>query len=156
MCELWIKKNCPKYWSFCMLSYSINFLWVFQFSKGYSDIHTKHESSVFCGTAVCLIEMAVRSYFYLIYPVGFRDWDVVTTEMSEATAIVEDGGEVREVAVQIEILCVGPTAGPPIVLMTLNITNLISQKPWTNLNRVSKRVTRYLKGSCYAFSLFEF
>ncbi len=94
--------------------------------------------------------------FYLIYPVGLGDWDVVTTEMSEATAIVEDGGEIREVAVQIEILCVGPTAGPPIVLMTLNITNLISQKSWTNLNRVSKRVTRYLKGSYYAFSLYEF
>ncbi len=70
---------------------------------------------------------------------------MVTTEMSEATAIVEDGGEVREVAVQIEILCVGPTAGHPLLLMTLNVINLISQKPWTNFNRVSIRVTKYLK-----------
>lgn len=52
---------------------------------------------------------------------------MVTTEMSEATPIVEDGGEIREVAVQIEILCIGPTTGPSVVLMTLNVTNPTSQ-----------------------------
>lgn len=48
---------------------------------------------------------------------------MVTAEMSEATTIVEDGGEVRKVAVQIDILCVGPTACPSIILMTLNVKN---------------------------------
>lgn len=61
---------------------------------------------------------------------------MVTTEMSEATPIVEDGGEVGEVAVQIEILCVGPTAGPSIVLMTLNVTKHTSHGKI--FNRVSK------------------
>lgn len=57
---------------------------------------------------------------------------MVTTEMSEATPIVEDGGEIREVAVQIEILCIGPTTGPSVVLMTLNVTNPTSQNSWAN------------------------
>lgn len=46
---------------------------------------------------------------------------MVTTKMSEATAIVEDGGEIRKVAVQINILRIGPTAGPSIELMALNV-----------------------------------
>lgn len=58
---------------------------------------------------------------YFIYPIGVRNGNMVTTEMSEATAIVEDRGEIRKVAVQINILCIGPTAGPSIVLMTLNV-----------------------------------
>lgn len=57
---------------------------------------------------------------------------MVTTEISEATPIVEDGGEIREVAVQIEILCIGSTAGPSIVLMTLNVANPTSQNSWAN------------------------
>lgn len=56
---------------------------------------------------------------YLIHPVRVRNGDVVTTEMSKATTIVEDGGEVRKVAVEIQILCIGPTAGPSIELMAL-------------------------------------
>lgn len=59
---------------------------------------------------------------------------MVPTEMSEGTPIVENGGEVREVAVEIEILRVGPTAGPSIELMTLNVTNPTShqKKSWAN------------------------
>lgn len=60
-----------------------------------------------------------ESAFYLIHPVGVRDGDVVTTEMSKAPPVVEDGCKVRKVAVQIKILSISPTTGPSIVLMTL-------------------------------------
>lgn len=83
---------------------------------------------------------------------------MVTTEMSEATPIVENGGEVREVAVEIEILCVGPTADPSIELMTLNVTNPSSHQKnqGQNFNRVSKRVTKYVRTFVILFSVFQF
>lgn len=69
---------------------------------------------------------------------------MVTTKMSEATAIIEDGGEIRKVAVQINILRIGPTAGPSIELMALNVKS--------HKNGLSKSYNIYI--SSYYYSVY--
>lgn len=52
-------------------------------------------------------------------PVAVWDRDVVGAEVSAAAVPVEKGGQVREVAVQVDALGIGPTVGPAVQQVTL-------------------------------------
>lgn len=52
-------------------------------------------------------------------PVAVWDRDVVGSEVSAAPVPVEKGGEVWEVAVQVNALGIGPTVGPAVQQVTL-------------------------------------
>lgn len=56
---------------------------------------------------------------YLAKPVCIRDWDMVNAVVPAAAVAVEKGGEVREIAVEVNILGVGPSTDPTIEQMTL-------------------------------------
>lgn len=52
-------------------------------------------------------------------PVAVWDRDVVGAEVFAAAVPVENGGQVREVAVEVNVLGVGPTVGPAVQQVTL-------------------------------------
>lgn len=52
-------------------------------------------------------------------PVAVWDRDVVGSEVSAAAVPVEKGGQVWEVAVQVNVLGVGATVGPAVQQVTL-------------------------------------
>lgn len=56
---------------------------------------------------------------YLSKPIGVRDWNVVNAIMPTAAIPVEDGGEVRKIAVQVNVLGVGAAIGPTVQQVTL-------------------------------------
>lgn len=56
---------------------------------------------------------------YIAKPVGVRDGDVVGAEVFAAPVPVENGSQVREIAIEVNVLGVGPTAGPTIHQVTL-------------------------------------
>lgn len=56
---------------------------------------------------------------YFAKPVGVRDGDVVGAEVSAAPVPVQNGSQVREVAVEVKVLGVGPTVGPTVQQVTL-------------------------------------
>lgn len=63
---------------------------------------------------------------HLSKPVGVGDWNVVNAVVPAAAIPVEDGGEVRKIAVQVDVLGVGPTIGPSIQQVTLKHLGLNS------------------------------
>lgn len=65
----------------------------------------------------CCVEQLTASD--LPKPVGIRDWDVVYAVVSAAPVPVEDGGEVRKVAVQVKVLGISPTVGPTVQQVAL-------------------------------------
>lgn len=56
---------------------------------------------------------------YFAKPVVVRDGDVVGAVVSAAPVPVQNGSQVREVAVEINVLAVGPTVGPTVQQVTL-------------------------------------
>lgn len=56
---------------------------------------------------------------YFSEPVGVRDRDVVGPEVPAAAVPVQNGRQVREVAIEVDVLGVGPTAGPTVQQVTL-------------------------------------
>lgn len=64
---------------------------------------------------------------YLTPPVVLGDGDVVAAHAADRGQAVVLGCQVREVAVQVQVLCVLPAAGPPVVAGTLNPRTAPSQ-----------------------------
>lgn len=56
---------------------------------------------------------------YFAKPVGVRDGDVVGAEVSAAPVPVQNGRQIWEIAVEVNVLGVGPTVGPTIQQVTL-------------------------------------
>lgn len=56
---------------------------------------------------------------YFGEPVGVGDWDVIDAIVSAAAIPVENGGEVRKIAIEVKILSVGPSTDPTVHQVTL-------------------------------------
>lgn len=75
--------------------------------------------------------ISLKSYqmsSYFPKPVAIWDWDVVSSVVTAAPVPVEDGGEVRKVAIQVNVLGVGSTISPTIQQVSLKHSKLISQR----------------------------
>lgn len=64
-------------------------------------------------------QMGLEILPHFAKPVAVWDRDVVSAEVSAAAVPVEKGGQVWEVAVQVNVLGVGPTVGPAVQQVTL-------------------------------------
>lgn len=74
----------------------------------------------FCFNQSIQIDLiGLGSLPYFAKPVGFRDGDVIGAEVSAAPVPVENGSQVREVAVEVDVLGVCPTIGPTVQQVTL-------------------------------------
>lgn len=81
--------------------------------------HLQNKDGIFFNRSIWIDKIGLENLKYFAKPVGVRDGDVVGAEVSAAPVPVEKRSQVREIAVEVDVLGVRPPIGPTVQQVTL-------------------------------------